>query len=383
MSGPLKGVRVVELAGIGPAPFACMMLADMGADVLRLDRLRTGPEDDWWLAEDILSRGRRSVEVDLKDPAGAELVAGLCETADVLVEGFRPGVAERLGLGPEPLRARNPRLVYGRMTGWGQDGPLADRAGHDINYTALTGALHAIGPADGPPVPPLNLLGDFGGGGLLLAFGLVSGLFEARRSGHGQVVDAAMIDGVSLLMAWPFTLRNAGRWNDARGSNLLDGGAPNYTAYETADGAHVAVGAMEPKFLLRLLSRLGLPAELAGALDDPAEWPAVRDRIAGVFRTRTRAQWEGFFAGDDVCATPVLSMGEAAGHPQLRAREVLHPTAHGYQPAPAPRFSRTAPSAPGGPTLPGSGGAAALADWGVPESRVSGLRDRGVVRTRD
>jgi alpha-methylacyl-CoA racemase len=378
MSGPLAGTRVLELAGIGPGPFACMMLADMGADVLRVDRARTDPVDDWWRRHDVLSRGRRSVSVNLKSPAGIELVLDLCGGADALVEGFRPGVAERLGLGPGAVLGRNPRLVYGRMTGWGQDGPLAARAGHDINYLALAGVLDAVGEPGGPPVPPLNLVGDFGGGGMLLAFGVLCGLLEARSSGSGQVVDAAMIDGASLLMGWIHTLRNAGEWVDRRGSNLLDGGAPNYTTYRTADGGFVAVGAMERPFLIELLKGLSLPVELADAMADRARWPELRERLAAAFATRTRSEWEQVFDGVDACVTPVLSAAEAADTPQMRSRAVLVPTEDGYQPAPAPRFGRTVPDAPGGPTLPGAGGVAALADWGIDAERVAALRDAAV-----
>ena len=358
-----------------------MMLADMGADVLRIERIRTEDTDDWWLSHDILSRGRRSIQLDLKDAAGIALAADLAARADGFVEGFRPGVAERLGLGPEVLCGASERLVYGRMTGWGQDGPLAARAGHDIDYIAITGALDAIGSHDGPPVPPLNLIGDFGGGGMLLAFGMVCGLLEARVSGMGQVVDAAMVDGAALLMAWIHTLRNAGAWSERRGSNLLDGGAPNYTTYRTADGKYLAVGAMEPRFRDRLLARLGLPVALGAAMTTPGQWPSVRARMAEAFATRTRDEWLAHFGDDDVCVAPVRSISEAVDDPHLQARAVLRATPDGHQPAPAPRFSRTPADDPGPPTLPGSGGAAALAGWGIPDGLVTGLRERGVLRT--
>ncbi len=315
MPGPLSGIRVLEFAGLGPGPFAGMMLADLGADVLRIDRLGADPADDWWRQHDILSRGRRSVLVNLKQPEAVDLVLELCGGADALIEGFRPGVLERLGLGPDVVLARNPRLVYGRMTGWGQAGPLAQRAGHDINYTALTGVLHSVGAHDGPPVPPLNLVGDFGGGGMLLALGIVSGILAARSSAPGQVVDAAMIDGSALLMAWTATLRNAGRWSERRGSNLLDGGAPNYTTYRTADGEYLAVGAMERQFFTLLLDRLGLPAGRADDMAEPALWPALRADLAAVFASRSRAEWIELLDGLDVCVTPVLSMTDAVAHP--------------------------------------------------------------------
>ncbi|HVV29850.1 MAG TPA: CaiB/BaiF CoA-transferase family protein, partial [Mycobacteriales bacterium] len=343
MTGPLHGIRLVELAGIGPGPFAAMMLADMGAEIVRVDRTTSGDGHRGMASVDILNRGRRSIAVDLKKPAAVEAVLRLVEQADGLLEGFRPGVTERLGLGPDACLARNPRLVYGRMTGWGQDGPYAPAAGHDINYIALTGALHAIGQAGGPPVPPLNLVGDFGGGGMLLAFGMVCGLLEARGSGQGQVVDAAMVDGAALLMSMTYSLRAAGMWDGERGTNLLDGGAPYYSVYETADGKWVALGANEPQFFAELLRRLGLPAELADGREDPANWPVLREQLAGAIRSRTRDAWEQELGGTDVCFGPVLSMAEAAGHPHLSARSTFVERDGLTQPAPAPRFSRTAP----------------------------------------
>jgi alpha-methylacyl-CoA racemase len=381
--GPLSGIKVLEFAGIGPAPFAGMMLADLGADVLRIDRLGADPADDWWRRHDILSRSRRSVLVDLKKPEAVELVLELSGDAEALIEGFRPGVLERIGLGPSVVLARNPRLVYGRMTGWGQDGPLAQRAGHDINYTALTGVLHSIGAIEGAPIPPLNLVGDFGGGGMLLAFGVVSGVLAARSSGYGQVIDAAMIDGAALLMAWTATLRNAGQWTEQRGSNLLDGGAPNYAAYRTSDGEYLAVGAMEARFFTVLLDRLGLPVERAEDMADLAKWPALRADLGTAFAARTRAEWVERFDGLDVCVTPVLSMTEAVADPHLAHRGVLVGDSASYQPAPAPRFSRTPADAPGAPTMPGAGGPEALADWGVPPDRVADLRESGAIGATD
>jgi alpha-methylacyl-CoA racemase len=309
-----------------------------------------------------------------------ETVLRIIEQADGLIEGFRPGVMERLGLGPDVCLERNPRLVYGRMTGWGQEGPYSQAAGHDINYIALAGCLAHIGRPGEAPVPPLNLVGDFGGGGMLLAFGLVCGLLEARESGVGQVVDAAMIDGAALLMGWTATLSNAGQWTERRGSNLLDGAAPNYTTYRTADGEYVAVGAMEPQFFQRLLDGLGLPSALAEDMADRSRWPALRERLAGAFATRTRAEWEQAFDGVDACVTPVLSLSEAAEHPHMRHRDVLPARPDGRQPAPAPRFARTPAAGPGRPTLPGDGGLQALAEWGVDPERTARLRDAGTVR---
>jgi alpha-methylacyl-CoA racemase len=383
MPGPLSGIKVLEFAGIGPAPFAGMMLADLGADVLRVDRLGADPADDWWRRHDILSRTRRSVLVNLKQAEAVELVLELCTDADALIEGFRPGVLERIGLGPDVVLARNRRLVYGRMTGWGQDGPLAQRAGHDINYTALTGVLHAIGAPDGPPLPALNLVGDFGGGGMLLALGVVSGVLAARSSGQGQVIDAAMIDGAALLMAWTATLRNAGQWTEQRGSNLLDGGAPNYTTYRTADGEYLAVGAMERRFFAVVLDRLGLSADLADDMADPARWPRLRAELAAAFATRTSAEWVETFEGLDACVTPVLSMTQAVADAHLAHRGVLVGDRENYQPAPAPRFSGTPAGAPGAPTMPGDRGAEALAEWGVPADRVAALCQTGIVQVTD
>ncbi|MEU6701752.1 CaiB/BaiF CoA-transferase family protein [Pseudonocardia sp. NPDC046786] len=338
--GPLAGTRVIELAGIGPGPHAAMLLADLGADIVRIEPPGERPFLD--PEADPVLRGRRRVVLDLKGPEGRDTVLELCEYADVLLEGYRPGVTERLGVGPEDCRARNPRLIYGRITGWGQDGPLAPRAGHDINYIALTGALHAIGPGGGePPVPPLSLVGDFGGGSMLLAVGVLAALLEARTSGRGQVVDAAMIDGASLLLQTVWSMRGQGLWDDQPASNLLDGGAPFYTTYTCADGRFVAVGAIEPQFYAQLLAGLGIdPTELGPQLDTDS-WPETKARFAQVFRTRTRAEWTAAFDGTDACVTPVLSFAEVTGHPHVAARETVVETSIGPQVTPAPQFSRT------------------------------------------
>lgn len=343
MTGPLKGLRVVELAGIGPGPHAAMVLADLGADVVRVERPtadRSAEERDQSL------RGRRVVLADLKAEPDRERVLGLVEFADVLLEGFRPKVAERLGLGPEDCLARNPRLVYGRMTGWGQDGPLAPMAGHDINYLSLTGALHAIGRAGERPVPPLNLVGDFGGGSMFLIAGVLAALWERERSGRGQVVDAAMVDGVGVLLQMIWSLRGEGQWSDERGRNLLDGGAPYYDTYECADGGYVAVGAIEAQFYARLLHGLELDAEGLPDRDDPANWPDLRKRLEAVFVSRTRDEWAAVFAGTDACVTPVLRFDEVVAHPHAAARQNVIDLAGVPQAAPAPRFSRTASDTP-------------------------------------
>ncbi len=380
MSGPLSGVRVLELAGIGPAPYACMLLADAGADVLRIDRASGhAPDPEAPPSWDLLNRGRRSVAVDLKRPEGAELVLDLAAQADALVEGWRPGVAERLGIGPEDCRARNRALVYGRMTGWGQQGPLADRAGHDIDYIAVSGALHAIGRRGERPVPPLNLVGDFGGGGMLLAFGVVAALFEAGRSGEGQVVDAAMVDGSASLMTMTYALSALGVWNDERGTNLLDTGAHFYEVYETADGRWFAVGAIEPQFYAALLRGLGLDGAELPHQNDRSQWPAMKERFAAIFRTKTRDEWEAVFAGTDACAAPVLSPLEAPSHPHLRARGTFVEVAGVVQPGPAPRFSRTPGAVRCPPPVPGRDAEAGLGAWGIDPQRVGALRQAKVV----
>ncbi len=361
-SGPLAGLKVVELAGIGPGPHAAMILGDLGAEVVRVDRPSGGPELGAPEAPDPTLRGRRRVVADLKDPAGREAVLRLVERADVLLEGYRPGVTERLGVGPTDCHARNPRLVYGRMTGWGQDGPLAQRAGHDINYVSLTGALHAIGRAGQRPVPPLNLVGDFGGGSMLLVVGVLAALWEAQRSGQGQVVDAAMVDGASLLsqLVWGMLAQQA--WVDERDSNLLDGHAPFYDTYTCADGRHVAVGALEPQFYAALLAGLGLdPADLPHQFDQDG-WPSMRARFAAVFASRTRDEWAAVFAETDACVTPVLAFGEVAAHPHLAARATIVTPGGVAQAAPAPRFSRTTTEISGRPAHP-EPVEQILADW--------------------
>ncbi len=379
MSGPLSGVKVIELAGIGPSPYACMLLADAGADVLRLERpAPAGATHDgpFW---DVLNRSRPSVGVDLKQPAAVDLLLGLVEQADALVEGFRPGVAERLGLGPEACWARNPRLVYGRMTGWGQDGPLAQAAGHDIDYIALSGALWSVGRHGEPPVAPLNLVGDFGGGGMLLAFGLVAALVEAARSGRGQVVDAAMTDGSASLMSMIYAFRQFGWWKAERGVNILDSGAHFYEVYETADGRYFAVGAIEPKFYAALLVGLGLAGEDLPDQMDRQRWPEMKVRFAAVFRTRTRDEWTKVFEGTDACAAPVLSPWEAHRHPHNEARGTFVEVEGIVQPAPVPRFSRTPAEVRKPPSPPGADTEAALAAWGVPPDALAALREAGAI----
>ncbi|HEU0221241.1 MAG TPA: CaiB/BaiF CoA-transferase family protein, partial [Paracoccaceae bacterium] len=340
--GPLQGIRIVEMSGIGPAPFCGMLLADLGADVIRIDRLSSvdrGIEIDTRF--DFLNRSKRAVAVDLKAEAGVALVKALVVSAGLLIEGFRPGVMERLGLGPDECRAVNPRLVYGRMTGWGQEGPLRNRAGHDINYIAMMGALSAIGPRIGPPSVPLNLVGDFGGGALYLAMGLLAALLEARVSGQGQVVDAAMVDGVASLMSMHFGYRQAGLWENARGSNAVDGGSPYYTTYATRDGKYMAVGAVEARFYAEMLARLGLCPEELPAQNDRARWGELRSRLAAVFATRTRDEWEEIFAESDACVSPVLDMDECVSHPLAETRGIFEHRDGVVEPAPAPRFSRT------------------------------------------
>ena len=376
--GPLDGVRVIEIASLAPAPFGCMILSDLGADVLRVER----PENcrpDGPAPADPLTRGRRSVGVNLKDPAGIDLLLRLTENADVLVEGFRPGVTERLGFGPDVCAERNPGLIYARMTGWGQDGPLAPTAGHDIDYIAISGALNMVGRAGERPVPPVNLVGDFGGGGMLLAVGVLAALVERQHSGRGQVVDAAMVDGSALLTSFVYGMRARGGWQDERGVNLLDTGAPFYDTYATADGKFVAVGALEPQFYAALLNGLGLAGEdLPAQLDRPG-WPVLRARFTAVFAQRTRDEWAGVFAGTDACVAPVLSAAEVALHPHNSARDVFIDVGGVTQPAPAPRFGRTAAGQPQPPVRPGSDTDTVLAGLGLGQAETAGLREAGVV----
>ncbi len=375
--GPLQGIRVIEMAGLAPGPFAAMMLADMGAQVLRVDRPDPAPRampQRYYFTD----RNRRSIAVDLKSAEGVALVRRLLGQADALIEGFRPGVMERLGLGPDACLALNPRLVYGRMTGWGQDGPLAMTPGHDINYIALSGALEAIGEAGRPPVPPLNLVGDFGGGGMYLAFGIACALIEAARSGQGQVVDAAMVDGAASLMTYFHGYRAGGKW-PGRGRSVTGGGSPFYAIYETSDGKYVSVGSAEPKFYAELLRQTGL--DQAGLPDrgDPANWPVIRERLAAVFRTRTRDEWCNRLETSETCFAPVLDMAEAAAHPHNVARGTFIEVDGMVQPAPAPRFSRTPSARPTAGVEPGLDLEAALAGWGLDRAEIAALSAAGVV----
>ncbi|WP_264201837.1 CaiB/BaiF CoA transferase family protein [Streptomyces antimicrobicus] len=363
-TGPLAGVRVVELAGIGPGPFAAMLLADLGADVVRVDR-PGGPGLAVDPAHDVTNRNKRSVVLDLKSAEGPARVLDLVERADVLIEGFRPGVAERLGVGPEECRARNPRLVYGRMTGWGQQGPLAHTAGHDIAYIAVTGALGMIGSPGEPPAVPANLVGDYAGGSLYLVVGVLAALHHARATGTGQVVDAAIVDGTAHLTAMIHGMVAAGGWQDRRGANLLDGGCPFYGCYETSDGGYMAVGALEQQFYDTFVDLLGI-ADRAPARKDLARWGELREAVAARFRTRTRAEWTAVFEGTDACVAPVLSLREAPGHPHLAARGTFTEAGGITQPAPAPRFSATPTAVDGGPALPGAHTAEVARDWDLP-----------------
>ncbi len=382
MSGPLSGYRVIELAGIGPGPFAGMMLSDMGAEVVRVDRAQAVREPVAGAGErpsaDLLGRGRRSVGVDLKQPDGRETVLRLVERADVLIEGFRPGVTERLGLGPDDCLARNPKLVYGRMTGWGQSGSYAPTAGHDINYIALSGTLAMIGRQGQAPVPPLNLVGDFGGGGLLLACGVVCALLEATRSGRGQVIDAAMVDGAALLATMIHGLRGTGLWGE-RGTNLLDTGAWFYDVYETSDGRYISIGSIEPQFLAEMVRLTGLEGDLPDQ-NDQATWPEMKQRLAALIRTRTRDEWVAVLEGSDACFAPVLDPDEAATHPHNVARATFVEEHGIVQPAPAPRFSRTAAGIAGPPARPGQHTDSTLADWGFSAEEVARLKEAGAVR---
>ncbi len=379
--GPLHGVKIIELAGIGPCPMCAMLLAELGAGVVRVDRVTDSGLGIGMAPEyDLLNRSRPSIAVDLKHPEGVETVLRLVDYADALVEGFRPGVTERLGLGPEQCAARNPRLVYGRVTGWGQTGPLAGAAGHDLNYIALTGALHAIGRRGGPPAPPLNLVGDFGGGALYLALGVVAALYEARESGQGQTVDAAMIDGAASLMTSAYALRAAGISDGPRGENVLDSGAHYYEVYETSDGRYVSIAPIEPKFYARLLERIGLdPGAAPPHSPDRSDWPEAKTRLAALFRTRTRDEWCAILEGTDACFAPVLGMEEAHRHPHNAARGTFVERDGIVQPNAAPRFGRT----PGGirrpPSAPGSGTRTVLAEWGFSEAEIDDLGARGVV----
>jgi alpha-methylacyl-CoA racemase len=383
MSGPLHGVKIVELAGIGPGPFAGMMLADMGAEVVRIDRTDAAGHDPDQVRFDVLGRGRRSVAVDLKHPEGREVVLRLVERANALIEGFRPGVTERLGIGPVDCLGRNPRLVYGRMTGWGQDGPMAQAAGRDINYVALSGTLAMIGRHGEPPVPPLTLVGDFGGGGMLLAFGVACALLETASSGRGQVVDAAMLDGAALLAAMFQGMRASGAWAGERGTNLLDSGAFFYEVYETADGGFVSFGSLDPKSYELMVTLTGLAdSGDAGALPDQGDrsaWPSSKERLAALVKTRTRDEWCRLLEGTDACFAPVLEPGEAPLHPHNRQRATFVEVDGVSQAAPAPRFSRTATSTPRPPAVGGQHTEEVLVEWGFSTGEVRGLREVGAV----
>jgi alpha-methylacyl-CoA racemase len=378
--GPLSGVKIVELAGIGPGPFAGMLLSDMGADIIRVDRAQqVNPAQFDKPNLEPLYRGRRSIGVDLKNPEGVELVLRLVEGADALFEGFRPGVTERLGLGPDVCLARNPKLVYGRMTGWGQDGPMAMAAGHDINYIALAGALAHFGRAGDKPTPPINLVGDFGGGGMFMAFGLVCGILEAKTSGQGQVIDVAMVDGTATLMSMMWGLKQLGVWKEEHGTNVLDSGAPFYDTYETKDGKYVALGSLEPQFYAELIRKLGLVGEELPAQMDPSGWDALRTRFTDLFKTKTRAEWDEVLLGSDACYAPVLTMTEATEDAHMKARQTIIERDGVPQPAPAPRFSRTAGEVQRSAPWPGQHTDEALADWGVSGTDLAKLRENGAV----
>jgi alpha-methylacyl-CoA racemase len=394
VTGPLAGLRVVEIGGLGPAPFCAMVLADLGADVLRIERpdkaplippdappdaAAPGAAAPAGPSFDFLSRGRPCAAIDLKHPEGAALVRRLTGGADAFVEGFRPGVAERLGIGPDDLRAANPRLVYGRMTGWGRSGPLADQPGHDLNYLSIAGVLGHIGRVGQPPTPPLNLVADFGGGGLLLALGICAAIVERATSGEGQVVDAAMIDGSALLMAPIFGAAATGFWSDRRGTNLLDSGAPFYDCYECADGGYVAVAAIEPQFYAALLDGLDLAGAGLPDQHDQTGWPALRERFDATFRTRTRDEWAEHFAARGACVTPVLTMSEAMEHPQPTAWGTFVDVGGARQPGPAPRFSRTPGHVSRPPSPPGADTTEALTAWGIPADEIARLAAAGVV----
>jgi alpha-methylacyl-CoA racemase len=377
----LNGIKIIEITGIGPGPFAAMMLSDMGAEITRVDRLQSvQDEPPSELSRDFLARGRRSVAVDLKHPEGIATVLRLVEGADALLEGFRPGVMERLGLGPDACLERNPRLVYGRMTGWGQEGPLAQVAGHDINYIALAGALDPIGRKGGPPCPPLNLVGDFGGGGLMLAYGVVCALVERAKSGKGQVVDAAMVDGAAALMTIFHGALQSGWWKEERGTNMLDTGAHFYDVYETSDGKYVSIGSIEPQFYALLLEKTGLAGEDLPHQMDRSAWSASKERLAAIFRSKTRDEWCEIIEGSDVCFAPVLSMTEAQQHPHIKARKTFVDVAGSPQPAPVPRFSRTEAKIAGPPPHAGQHTDEILAQFGFAPAEIAKLREVRAVK---
>jgi alpha-methylacyl-CoA racemase len=372
--GPLSGIKIIELAGIGPGPFCGMLLSDMGAEVIRVDRAGAVQR-----GQDVLTRGRKSIAVNLKSEQGRETVLKLCESADAIFEGFRPGVTERLGLGPEDCMARNEKIVYGRMTGWGQEGPMANAAGHDINYIALSGALSAIGPKDGKPVPPLNLVGDFGGGGMVLALGIVCAILESTRSGKGQVVDTAMVDGAALLMSMFYTMTAMGGWNPERGTNLLDSGAHFYDTYETSDGEYVSLGSIEPQFYALLIEKAGLDPEEFAPQMDRSQWGKLKDKLTEVFKTKTRDQWCEIMEGSDVCFAPVLSLTEAAEHPHNIERKTFSELDGVLQPSPAPRFSRTEPELTHSSRQPGQDTIEVLKEAGISQESIDSMLASGAI----
>ncbi|MSQ71479.1 MAG: CoA transferase [Betaproteobacteria bacterium] len=378
--GPLAGIKVIEMVGIGPGPLCAMLLADMGAEVIRIDR--PGGESRSGRSAGLLGRNRKSVIVDLKNPAGIATVLRLTKRADALLEGFRPGVMERLGLGPDECLMRNPGLVYGRITGWGQDGPLAQSAGHDINYIALSGALHAIGEKGGRPLAPLNLLGDFAGGAMFLAFGMVCALLEARQSGMGQVIDSSMVEGTAVLTTLFYAMHQAGTWNDERGTNGVDGASHFYNTYETQDGKWIAVGAMESQFYATLVSKIGADPELFKEQNQPDKWPQLKAELARIFKSRTREQWQALLEGGDACFSPVLSLAEAPAHPHNRARGAFIEVEGTVQPAPAPRFSRTRPEVKHGPRPPGTDTVEVLQAWDFSRDEIRALESTGAVVAR-
>ena len=374
--GPLQGVKVIELAGIGPGPFAGMLLADMGAEVIVVDR---ATDSNKIRLPDCNGRGKRSIALNLKSPEGIETLLTLVEQADVLFEGFRPGVAEKLGVGPDECLARNPKLVYGRMTGWGQFGPLAKTAGHDINYISLTGALYAMGRADDKPVPPLNLVGDYGGGGMFLVMGILAALYETQRSGKGQVVDAAMTDGSAILMAMFNSLHAMGMWSPKRGVNVLDTGAHFYETYETRDGKYISIGSIEPQFYALLMEKAQLDTEIFGDQNNPTKWPDLKNKLTDIFKNKTRDQWCELMEGTDICFAPVLDFLEAQKHPHNMARETYIDVDGMMQPAPAPRFSRTESQVTNGARAAGEDTHEVLGSWGFSEERIKQLRASGAL----
>jgi alpha-methylacyl-CoA racemase len=377
----LSGIKILELAGIGPGPFSAMLLADLGADIIRVDRAQQVNPGVWDRPNlDVLNRGRRSIGVDLKHPDGIEIVLKLVEHADALIEGFRPGVTDRLGIGPDACLARNPKLVYGRMTGWGQEGPMAQAAGHDINYISLAGALAHFGRADSKPTPPINLIGDFGGGGMFMALGVVSAILEAQRSGQGQVIDVAMVDGSAILMTMMWGLRAMGAWDEAMGVNVLDTGAPFYDTYETADGKFISLGSLEPQFYAELIQRLGLVDDGLPMQMDRAGWDTMREKFTVLFKTKTRDEWDVALRGSDACYAPVLSMSEAMDDDHIKARGTIVEVDGIAQPAPAPRFSRTPGEIQRSAPWPGQHTDEALAAWGLSSSDIAAAKESGGIR---